>query len=1784
MPDRLENDDTAATGTPLGTLTGTVTQSGLDIEANDPDWFRFTLASRGGTGDTIAIAFAHAAGDLDLALYDATGSTPLGISEGVGNSESISLAGLAAGSYAARVYGFNGAGNTAYTFTATVAPAAATARDRLEDNDSAATASPLGTVAGTVTQTGLSIEPRDDDWFRFSLASAGRSGDALSIAFTHASGDLDLALYDATGTTRLASSEAVSNSESISLAGREAGTYTARVYGYNGAANALYSLSVTGTAAATIAGDRFENNDTAGTARLLGALSGTTRERDLSIEAGDPDWYRFTLGSSGRSGDAVSIAFTHARGDLDLVLYDSSATTRIAVSQGVGDSEQVSLAGLAPGSYLVQVYGFNGAANAAYELVTSLAQAGSLSGDRRENDDTPESATMLGTIAGTVIEESLNITAADPDWFRFTLASAGRSGDAVSIAFNHSAGDLDLALYDTSGGNRLARSQGVGNGESISLAGLPAGTYTVQVYGYDRASNPAYALTVSSAPAQATGDRFENNDSPATATDLRTISGSLNEANLSVESGDPDWFRFTLGSTGRPGDAATISFNHALGDLDLALYDASGSTRLAVANGVGNTESIGLAGLAAGTYLLQASGYGGASNPTYTLSLSATPAQSSGDRFENNDSATTATDLRTITGTLTETGLSIEAADPDWFRFTLGGPGSANDALSIAFSHGAGDLDLALFDASGSQRLGLSNGTGNAERVSLAGLPAGSYLAQVYGYDGVANPAYTLTIEALPNTGLTPDRWEANDSQTQATPIRESTQSISQATLTAGDQDWFTFTLPSVGALGDRVSLAGAAPGTTLAILDVSRNLAQVAADASGSVTASLAGLAAGAYFARVTAGTSSAETRYDLEVRAVGNTTSSGGAGSAGTGSTATASGDWRILVFINGDNNLESAAIDDVNEMEAARVGSSIGVGVQIDRIAGYDSSNGNWTDTRRGVIAPDASIGTIGSTLTSLGETDMGSGQALTDFLNWGAANVPGSRTALILWNHGAGPLGGVSYDDSQNHSFLGNREIVEAIAASSLGRVDLLGFDACLMASIELASEATGIATHLVAAERTEPGDGWDYTAFLNALAVAPNRDTATLAAAIVDSYGNFYSSQQPLSSVLLSQVDGIEQAIDGFATVMRGASAADWSAAQTARARAAGGDSGYEVYVDIVSFMSSLQAASTTTAVDAAAQAVIDAVGRAVQRTAGPAELHGLTVVFPRSPGEFASMNYSAAQHRFLANTAWDDFIGLYATQVRGAAPATRDATAGARSVFSAADDFAESLDLGGNVRGFGNDSAQTPLDLGRINQSDFRVAGLNIGSGSDVDWFRFTLPTGSALQPSLRVDVADPASGVTVRLLDAAQNPVAQGTTSAGSLSLTSLNPGATYLLELRAATGAIGAPAYELRLDGYGGAGPTTPAADLGDIAGNNNSQGKALLLGNTSQLARLGELRNLSLDSADVAGGATGGDWFRVPAMRVTESNANRVEITEVLGSGADIDLRVVDAAGTVIAQSLGSNPESMRFSPQTGDLFIQVFSGNGVPVTRYSLRIDHVDGAGQLIPGTDADDTLTGTDGDDTLSGAGGNDLITGGLGNDQIDGGTGFDTASYLYPRENYTIARSAGGSATVSYSGPLIAIYPPPPTEGTDTLSGVERLRFADRSVAIDFDGGAGTAAKVLGAVFGPAALANPTLTGIGIHLVDNQGYGLAQLMELAIVVALGPSPSHGQLVDLFYRNLVGQAPDAATRAALVGLLDRGDFPTATAFGVAVAELDLNKANVGLIGQTSAGLEYTPYDG
>jgi Ca2+-binding RTX toxin-like protein len=87
----------------------------------------------------------------------------------------------------------------------------------------------------------------------------------------------------------------------------------------------------------------------------------------------------------------------------------------------------------------------------------------------------------------------------------------------------------------------------------------------------------------------------------------------------------------------------------------------------------------------------------------------------------------------------------------------------------------------------------------------------------------------------------------------------------------------------------------------------------------------------------------------------------------------------------------------------------------------------------------------------------------------------------------------------------------------------------------------------------------------------------------------------------------------------------------------------------------------------------------------------------------------------------------------------------------------------------------------------------------------------------------------------------------------------------------------------------------------------------------------------------------------------------------------------------------------------------------------------------------------DKLAGGGGNDTIAGGGGNDTLTGGAGNDTLDGGAGLDIAQFSGKRANYLISLTAGSYQVTDTVG----------SDGTDRLSNIERLVFADLSVEVD---------------------------------------------------------------------------------------------------------------------------------
>lgn len=241
-----------------------------------------------------------------------------------------------------------------------------------------------------------------------------------------------------------------------------------------------------------LADDSYENNDTRATAANLGILTASQTLNNL-VQADANDWYRFTLASTAASSSVVSTAFTHADGDLDLELYNS-AGVRLKVSQGITNSERISLGGLAAGTYFVRVYGYRGTWNPSYSLSVTLGAAQAPTDDDYENNDTQATAANLGTLIANVNLSNLKLRDS-ADWYRITTTANGTAANTATINFQHSQGNLALQLVSSTG-TVLATANGTGNSESVSLAGRAAGTYYLRVYSATGATNPNYSLQI----------------------------------------------------------------------------------------------------------------------------------------------------------------------------------------------------------------------------------------------------------------------------------------------------------------------------------------------------------------------------------------------------------------------------------------------------------------------------------------------------------------------------------------------------------------------------------------------------------------------------------------------------------------------------------------------------------------------------------------------------------------------------------------------------------------------------------------------------------------------------------------------------------------------------------------------------------------------------------------------------------------------------------------------------------------------------------------------------------------------------------------------------------------------------------------------------------------------------------------------------------------------------------------------------------------------------------------
>lgn len=155
---------------------------------------------------------------------------------------------------------------------------------------------------------------------------------------------------------------------------------------------------------------------------------------------------------------------------------------------------------------------------------------------------------------------------------------------------------------------------------------------------------------------------------------------------------------------------------------------------------------------------------------------------------------------------------------------------------------------------------------------------------------------------------------------------------------------------------------------------------------------------------------------------------------------------------------------------------------------------------------------------------GSRAMTSPANLTEFVRYCANKYPANRNELIFWDHGGGSISGYGYDEKNAGSGSMPLGGIDRALADAGVTFDFIGFDACLMATLENALMLTKYADYLIASEETEPGVGWYYTNWLSALSTNTSMSTLEIGKNIVDDFVSVCAQKCRGQDTTLSVVD------------------------------------------------------------------------------------------------------------------------------------------------------------------------------------------------------------------------------------------------------------------------------------------------------------------------------------------------------------------------------------------------------------------------------------------------------------------------------------------------------------------------------------------------------------------------------------------------------------------------------------------------------------------------------------
>jgi len=259
-------------------------------------------------------------------------------------------------------------------------------------------------------------------------------------------------------------------------------------------------------------------------------------------------------------------------------------------------------------------------------------------------------------------------------------------------------------------------------------------------------------------------------------------------------------------------------------------------------------------------------------------------------------------------------------------------------------------------------------------------------------------------------------------------------------------------------------------------------------------------------------------------------------------TGETesSTPKAQWTVLLYMCG-TDLESeggAATDNLLELQD----------VQYDDSVNFIIQTGGTNTWQNDLIDPGylQRFKSDADGLTLLDQrklASMGDPSTLSDFLKWGIKSYPADKYMVLFWNHGGGSIAGVEFDEVFDSDSLTLPELGEAF--KEVGQqFEIIGFDTCLMSTLENASTISEYGNYMVASEEYEPGGGWAYTDWTQYLMDHPGANGKMVGKQICDTYYSKceYSNDDDMATLAvvdLKKVPALVAAFDAMATEMTG---------------------------------------------------------------------------------------------------------------------------------------------------------------------------------------------------------------------------------------------------------------------------------------------------------------------------------------------------------------------------------------------------------------------------------------------------------------------------------------------------------------------------------------------------------------------------------------------------------------------------------------------------------------------